>query len=98
HAIATAGVRRTFQTSLLCPGLTVVENVMLGLEPRIGYGFWSAFLGAASVGNHEIKARREALEMLDWVGMAGFADRLGTSLSFGQQRLVEIARAMVSHP
>ncbi|OWT63935.1 ABC transporter ATP-binding protein [Candidimonas nitroreducens] len=98
HVIAANGIRRTFQTSLLCPGLTVVENVMLGLEPRTGYGFLPALLNAGSMRQHETRARTQAMEILDWVGMAAFAGRLGTSLSFGQQRLVEIARALISHP
>lgn len=98
HVIATSGVRRTFQTSLLCGGMTVVENVMLGVEPRIGYGFVPAFFSTATVARREDEARQKAMEILDWVGMAAFADRLGTSLSFGQQRLVEIARALVSRP
>lgn len=98
HEIAAKGLRRTFQTSLLCPGLSVVENVMLGLEPQSGYGFWSAFLGTAGVQRWEAQARRKSMEMLDWMGMAKFAHRPGSGLSFGQQRLVEIARALVSRP
>jgi len=98
HQIAARGLRRTFQTSLLCPGLSVVENVMLGLEPQQQYGFWGAFLGNRSVHQFEFEARRKSLEMLEWMGMAAFAERRGNSLSFGQQRLVEIARALVSGP
>jgi len=98
HQIASRGLRRTFQTSLLCPGLSVIENVMLGLEPQSGYGFWSAFLGGTAVNRWESEARRKAMEMLDWMGMSKFAERPGNGLSFGQQRLVEIARALVSRP
>lgn len=98
HQIATRGLRRTFQTSLLCPGLSVVENVMLGLEPQSAYGFWGAFFGRPNVHRWEREARRKSMEMLDWMGMTKFAERPGSSLSFGQQRLVEIARALVSHP
>lgn len=98
HQIATRGLRRTFQTSLLCSGLSVVENVMLGLEPQSAYGFWGAFLGKQDVHRWECEARRKSMEMLDWMGMAKFAERPGSGLSFGQQRLVEIARALVSRP
>ena len=98
HQIAARGLRRTFQTSLLCPGLSVIENVMLGLEPQSAYGFWGAFLGNSSVVPWEHEARRKSMEILDWMGMAKFSERPGSSLSFGQQRLVEIARALVSRP
>ncbi|MFC3725714.1 ABC transporter ATP-binding protein [Neoaquamicrobium sediminum] len=98
HQIAARGLRRTFQTSLLCPGLSVVENVMLGLEPQREYGFWGACLGNPSARQWENQARRKSMEMLDWMGMARFAGRPGGGLSFGQQRLVEIARALVSRP
>lgn len=98
HEIAERGLRRTFQTSLLCSGMTVVENVMLGLEPHPAYGFWSALVGNPKVRHWEEEARQKAMEMLDWMGMAAFAERPGSSLSFGQQRLVEIARALVSRP
>ena len=98
HQIAARGLRRTFQTSLLCPGLSVVENVMLGLEPQSEYGFWGAFLGNRGVRQWEHGARRKSMEMLEWMGMATFAERPGSSLSFGQQRIVEIARALVSGP
>jgi len=98
HRIAARGLRRTFQTSLLCSGLSVVENVMLGLEPQPAYGFWGAFLGNPRVHRWEEEAREKSMDMLDWMGMAKFAERPGSGLSFGQQRLVEIARALVSRP
>jgi branched-chain amino acid transport system ATP-binding protein len=96
--IAERGLRRTFQTSLLCSGISVLENVMLGLEPQPAYGFWSAMVGSKRVRLWEEEAREKSMQMLDWMGMAALADRPGGSLSFGQQRLVEIARALVSRP
>lgn len=98
HQIAAAGLRRTFQTSLLCSGLTVLENVMIGLEPQSNYGFWSGLFGTRQCRDWEEMAREKSLAMLDWMGMGRFAERSGQSLSFGQQRLVELARAMVSEP
>jgi branched-chain amino acid transport system ATP-binding protein len=98
HRIAALGVRRTFQTSMLCPGLTVLENVMLGVEPEVGYGVVAALGATRSMISHEAAARDRAMEMLSWVGMADFAQREGQGLSFGQQRLVEMARALVGRP
>jgi len=55
-------------------------------------------VGSKRVRHWEEEAREKSMQMLDWMGMAAFADRPGGSLSFGQQRLVEIARALVSRP
>jgi branched-chain amino acid transport system ATP-binding protein len=98
HRIAALGVRRTFQTSMLCPGLTVLENVMLGVEPAVGYGLGGAIGATRTMRNREAETRDHAMQMLAWMGMAGFAEREGQGLSFGQQRLVELARALVSRP
>lgn len=98
HRIAALGVRRTFQSSMLCPGLTVLENVMLGVEPDTGYGLGSALLASPGLLAREAQMRDRAMEMLDWMGMSAFAEREGQDLSFGQQRLVELARALASRP
>lgn len=98
HRIAARGVRRTFQTSMLCPGLTVLENVMLGVEPDVGYGIGGALSANSHTRVREARMRDDAMEMLEWMGMAAFAEREGQGLSFGQQRLVELARALVSKP
>jgi branched-chain amino acid transport system ATP-binding protein len=98
HRIAALGVRRTFQTSMLCPGLTVLENVMLGVEPQTGYGLAGALVANSAVIGREAEMRERAMEMLAWMGMDDFAEREGQGLSFGQQRLVELARALVSRP
>jgi branched-chain amino acid transport system ATP-binding protein len=98
HKIAALGIRRTFQTSLLCPGLSVLENVMLGMEPVAGYGLGQASLGPKFILARETALRDRAMEMLEWMGMAQFSEREGQGLSFGQQRLVELARALASTP
>jgi branched-chain amino acid transport system ATP-binding protein len=98
HDIAAMGIRRTFQTSLLCSGLTVLENVMLGMEPNLGYGLSASLIRSPKVMSRERKLRDRAMEVLDWMGMAEFRHRDGKDLSFGQQRLVELARALASEP
>jgi branched-chain amino acid transport system ATP-binding protein len=71
---------------------------MLGVEPEVGYGVVAALGGTRSMISHEAAARDRAMEMLSWMGMADFAQREGQGLSFGQQRLVEMARALVGRP
>lgn len=96
--IASRGVGRTFQTSKLFSGLTVIENVMAGMHAKLGSGVIASALGLPSVWRDEALAREKACEALHFVQMDRFADYDAGSLSFGQQRLIEIARTLVSEP
>ena len=96
--IAALGLARTFQTTQLFRGMTVLENVMTGLHGRLRTGVIGAALGRRALHAEEADAARRAQGILEFVGMAQFAKRLATELSFGQQRVVEIARALVNEP
>jgi branched-chain amino acid transport system ATP-binding protein len=96
--IAALGLARTFQTTQLFRGMTVLENVMTGLHGRLRSGIVGAALGRRAVHAEEADAARRAHGILEFVGMAQFESRLATELSFGQQRVVEIARALVNEP
>jgi branched-chain amino acid transport system ATP-binding protein len=96
--IAAVGVRRTFQSSQLFPGMTVLENMMTGMHLMGRHGFWATALRTKAVRLEEAEMRRRALEALDYVGFVHFADRPGNALSFGQQRIVEIARTLIFEP
>ena len=96
--IAAHGIKRTFQSSLLFSGMTVEENVMTGLHGKLHASPLAAALGLPSVWADEKEAGERARSILDFVGMSQFADRDGAALSFGQQRVIEIARALVSEP
>jgi branched-chain amino acid transport system ATP-binding protein len=96
--IAARGIGRTFQSTQLFRGMTVLENVMTGLHGRLREGLLSAALRLPRLRAVEAEAARRAREALAFVGMEKFQDRLATELSFGQQRVVEIARALVSEP
>jgi len=98
HRIAAAGIRRTFQTSLLCPGMTVLENVMAGMHHKLRAGTLAAAFGLRAVWRDEQDAAEAAMAALDYVGATALAERDGGQLSFGQQRIVEIARALVGEP
>jgi len=97
-AIAARGVGRTFQSSQLFAGLTVLENVMTGLHLRGRTGLFQAALRTRAMRDEERDVAEAAHEALRYVGMEAFATRPGAALSFGQQRIVEIARALINKP
>ncbi|WP_101830885.1 ABC transporter ATP-binding protein [Frankia canadensis] len=98
HAITRLGVARTFQNIRLFPALTALENVQVGIEMRQRYGPLSAVLGLPSARRAERDGVRRALELLDLVGLAHRAHEVAASLPYGEQRRLEIARALGTGP
>jgi branched-chain amino acid transport system ATP-binding protein len=97
-AIARLGLGRTFQTSQLFRGMTVLENMMTGLYRRTGTGMFAAGFNLPRHREEEQRTEEAARRALEFVGMSQFADRPGNALSFGQQRVIEIARTLISEP
>jgi branched-chain amino acid transport system ATP-binding protein len=97
-ARASRGVVRSFQTVALCPDLTVIENVMMGLARNYHAGWASAFLPLARGRRETAEMREAALATLSGLGLADSGDRFPQQLPPGMQRLVEIARAVVGKP
>jgi branched-chain amino acid transport system ATP-binding protein len=97
-AIARLGLGRTFQTSQLFRGMTVLENMMTGLHRQTHTGLISAGFDLKRRRREEAQMEKAALDALAFVGMSEFADRPATALSFGQQRVVEIARTLIGEP
>jgi branched-chain amino acid transport system ATP-binding protein len=98
HRITALGIARTFQTILLFPRMTVLENVMVGLHHRTKSGMLKASLKLPSERREERKMVEDALGYLDIVGLEMQASSLAGSLPFGQQRLLELARALATQP
>jgi branched-chain amino acid transport system ATP-binding protein len=96
--IAGMGLGRTFQASQLFPGMSVLENMMTGLHRRSRAGLFAAAFRTSAMRVEETDLRERAREALDFVGMGAFASRPGHALSFGQQRIIEIARTLISEP
>ena len=94
--IATLGIRRTFQNNGILREMTVLENVLTGLELDIVSSFWGSALGLPASARAEKAAVAKARLMLADMDIADLEDRNAGDLSFGQQRLVEIARALVA--
>jgi branched-chain amino acid transport system ATP-binding protein len=97
-AIAGLGLGRTFQTSQLFRGMTVLENMMTGLHRRTRTGLFSAGFDTRRRRREEAEMEAAARSALAFVGMSEFAERPATALSFGQQRVIEIARTLIGDP
>ena len=98
NVIAARGLRRTFQASQLFPGMSVLENMMTGMHLMGTSGLFSCAFRTHRMRQEESLMRTRAMEALDFVGFAQFADRPGDALSFGQQRIIEIARTLIYEP
>lgn len=96
HDIARAGIRRTFQAIRLLPHLDVLENVALGADG--GRGLYSGLFAPLRAHKLDRSSRARARQALDRVGLGEFARERPANLPYGHQRLVEIARALVSDP
>lgn len=95
---AALGLARTFQNLQIFPDLSLIENVMIGYHPKARTGFLKALLGLPSVHKEEIKIEEVAYEKLKLMGLADRATRLAGDLSFGESKLLEIARALAAEP
>jgi ABC-type branched-subunit amino acid transport system ATPase component len=98
HTVARQGVTRTFQNLELFETMTVLENVLVGDHTRQRAGFWGAALCTPWAMRSERQARARAMEMLREVGLEALWHRPARRLSFGQRKLLELARALVSRP
>ncbi|MET8781078.1 MULTISPECIES: ABC transporter ATP-binding protein [unclassified Streptomyces] len=96
--VTAAGIARTFQNIRLFSNMTVLENVLVGRHTRTKEGFWSAVLRLPSFHRAEAASRERAMELLEFVGLAAKAEHLARNLPYGEQRKLEIARALASEP
>jgi branched-chain amino acid transport system ATP-binding protein len=96
HEIARRGIMRTFQHNRPFAGMPVIDNVLVGAHTRFAARLWSVVLGAAA--SEETAKRKRAQELVDFVGLSDLGDADVTTLSFGQGRLLEIARALAGEP
>ena len=96
HEIARRGIMRTFQHNRPFDGMSVLENVLVGAHTRFKSSLWRVVAGADRT--EEGQNRRRAEELIDFVGLAELRDATVDRLSFGQGRLLEIARALAGEP
>ena len=98
HQIASAGISRTFQELRLWRHMTVLEHVMMAQYARVDYGLVGALFGTPRRYRQESDARQKAKQLLHMMGILHLADQIVTSLPYGAQRRVEVARALATEP
>jgi len=98
HQICRAGVGRTFQNIRLFKNLSVLENVMIAVQQNVRYGLVASFLHTPKQVRAEQEIRERSHELLEIMKLDAKADELASNLSYGEQRRLEIARAMATDP
>lgn len=96
--ITARGIARTFQNIRLFTALTVLENVMVSMHHKIQSRFWEVMLGLSRYREERRRMRDESMDYLQEMGLAHLADEKASSLAYGQQRRLEIARALATRP
>jgi branched-chain amino acid transport system ATP-binding protein len=98
HEVTAAGVCRTFQQIRLFPNMSVFENVMIGVDARGKSGVLASIFHTPGNRREQETAEKKALELLGFCGIGKFANELARNLSYGDQRRLEIARALGTGP
>lgn len=98
HLRVREGISRTFQNLQVCMNMTARENVMLGAHLRLPHGLSSSIFRAPALRRAEQIARDEAQDLLDFVGVAAYAERNADELPYGVLKRLEIARALAARP
>jgi branched-chain amino acid transport system ATP-binding protein len=98
HQVAAIGISRTFQHIKLFAQMSALENVMVGRHLRSRAGFLAGLLHLPWSRREQAEARARSLELMEFLGIAALAEAEATSLAYGQQRAVELARALACEP
>ena len=96
--IARSGIARTFQNIRLFNNMTVIENIMVGQEAHLRSTWMGAILGTAGTKRENRASEEEGRRLLHFVGLQGKGDLIAKNLPYGDQRRLEIARALASRP
>jgi branched-chain amino acid transport system ATP-binding protein len=98
HAITERGIGRTFQNIRLFNNMTALENTLVGMHARLKGGILKSVLRTPGIKKEEQEARRRARELLEFSGLRGRDQEFARNLSYGDQRRLEVARALATAP
>jgi branched-chain amino acid transport system ATP-binding protein len=98
HAITNRGIGRTFQNIRLFQNMTALENVLVGMHGKLKAGILGAVLRTPRVRREEEQARKDALDLLEYTGLRRKAYETARNLPYGDQRRLEVARALATKP
>ncbi|MEP6910240.1 MAG: ABC transporter ATP-binding protein [Actinomycetota bacterium] len=98
HAITQRGIGRTFQNIRLFQNMTALENTLVGMHCRLSGGIVRSVLRTPGLKREEREAHQKAVELLDFSGLRGRDDEFARNLSYGDQRRLEVARALATQP
>jgi branched-chain amino acid transport system ATP-binding protein len=98
HSATERGIGRTFQNIRLFQQMTSLENVLVGMHCRLKGGILGSIIGTPRVRREERQARERARELLAYCGLAGHEEDYARNLSYGDQRRLEVARALATQP
>jgi branched-chain amino acid transport system ATP-binding protein len=96
--VAVAGINRTYQNIRLFKNITAIENLLVGMHIHLKSTWWGAVLNSRHARADEKRAHDEAMELLQFVGLTGRGDVLARNLAYGEQRRLEIGRALATRP
>ncbi len=98
YKIVRSGIARTFQNIRLFKTMSVMDNVLIGFDYQAKYGYLESAFRLPRFFKQEKRIKKRAMDILDYFGIAEISQSLATDLSYGQQRKVEIARALATNP
>jgi branched-chain amino acid transport system ATP-binding protein len=98
HQITRRGLARTFQNIRVFKDMTLLDNVVVGMHSHLGYGVPAWLFSLPGFRREEAQAREKARELLGWVGLGAKAGDIADNLSYGEQRKLELARALATEP
>ncbi len=96
--VAKVGINRTYQNIRLFKNITAIENILVGMHLHLKSTWWGAVLNTKATREDEARAHREAIELLKFIGLSGRGDIYARNLAYGEQRRLEIGRALATRP
>jgi len=96
--VAVAGISRTYQNIRLFKNITAIENLLVGMHIHLKSHWWGAVLNDRRTRDDEKRAHDDAIELLQFIGLTGRGDMLARNLAYGEQRRLEIGRALATRP